>query len=148
MKENELLREKKPQATKRASGRTAKKAMELAPQKLKLLITIVNRNKAEFYLDLLHAFEINLQYSVAAEGTAGSEVLHLMGLEESEKAAIFSLVREDLAPAAMAVLEEKFATIKNGKGIAFTVPLTGVIGVSIYRFLCNNRKAMKEEVSQ
>ncbi len=110
-----------------------------APQKLKLLITVVNRNKAELYMDLLQSFDINMQLSAVAEGTATSEILHLMGLEESEKRVILSLVRADKAPAALAMLEEKFTTIKNGKGIAMTLPLTGVIGVSIYQFLCNNR---------
>jgi hypothetical protein len=34
-------------------------------------------------------------------------------------------------------MEKKFKTIKNGKGIAYTVPMTGTIGVAIYRFLSN-----------
>jgi len=38
-----------------------------------------------------------------------------------------------------------FKTMKNGKGIAFTVPMTSVIGVSIYGFLSNNRMTVKEE---
>ena len=39
----------------------------------------------------------------------------------------------------MNTLEDKFATIKNGKGVAFAVPLSSVIGVNLYRFLSNNR---------
>ena len=37
-------------------------------------------------------------------------------------------------------LEEKFATIKNGKGISFAVPLSSVIGVNLFQFLSNNRQ--------
>jgi hypothetical protein len=110
-----------------------------APKRLKLLVTVVDRTKAEFYMDLLQDFEINMQVSASASGTATSDILHLMGIEESEKRVILSLVREDRAAAALAMLDEKFKTIKKGKGIAMTVPLTGVIGVSIYRFLSNNR---------
>ena len=40
----------------------------------------------------------------------------------------------------MKVLEQKFETIKNGKGIAFTVPLSSVIGVNNYQFLSNYRQ--------
>ena len=36
-------------------------------------------------------------------------------------------------------VESQF-NLRGGKGIAFTVPLTGVIGVAIYRFLSNNRR--------
>ena len=55
----------------------------------------------------------------------------------SKKAVIFSVIREDQAGAALRFLEEKFQTIKNGKGIAYTVPMTGTIGVAIYQFLSN-----------
>ena len=111
-----------------------------APQKLKLLITVVNREKVEFFADLLQSFEVNMQFVTSASGTASSEILSLMGLEESEKSVIFSIIREDKAPAALATLEQKFATIRRGKGIAYTVPLSGMIGASLYQFFCNNRK--------
>ena len=108
------------------------------PPKLKLLVTVVNREKAELYAALLQGFEVNLQLTMAAHGTANTEMLRMLGLTESDKAVIFSVVREDRAAAALRFLEEKFATIKNGKGIADTVPMTGTIGVSIYQFLSNN----------
>ena len=34
-------------------------------------------------------------------------------------------------------LDEKFKTVKGGKGIAYTVPMTSTIGVAIYQFLAN-----------
>ena len=116
-----------------------------APHKLKLLITVVNREKVEFYTDLLQSFEVNMQFSASARGTAGSDILHMMGLEESEKSVIFSVIREDKAPEALRTLKQKFETIKRGKGIAYTVPLSGMIGVSWYQFLCNERRNVKEE---
>jgi hypothetical protein len=41
-------------------------------------------------------------------------------------------------------LEDKFATIKNGKGIAYAVPLSSVIGVNMYQFMSNNRQGRGE----
>ena len=109
-------------------------------KKLKLLITVVNRKKTEFYLDYLTGFEVNFQTAMAAQGTASSDMMYLLGLVDSDKSVIFSILREDRAEEAMQGLEEKFHTLRGGKGIAFTVPLTGVIGVAIYRFLSNNRR--------
>ena len=106
-------------------------------KKLKLLITVVNRNKTEFFIDLLSDMEINFQTSLPAQGTAGSETLRLLGLTESDKSVLFSIVREDKADEALKQLDEKFHKIRGGKGIAFTIPLSGVIGVAIYRFLGN-----------
>lgn len=108
-------------------------------RKLKLLVTVVNRNKTEFYTDFLSAYEINFQTAVLGQGTAKSETLYMLGLEDSDKGVIFSVLREDKAQEALHALEEKFQTLKNGKGIAFTIPMTSVIGASIYRFLSNHR---------
>ncbi len=115
------------------------KSTEVNFRKLKLLITVVNRNKAEFYMDFLHDYEVNFQTSVMAQGTAKSDTLYMLGLEDSDKSVIFSILREDRAAEALHALGDKFHTLKNGKGIAFTIPLTSVIGVAIYRFLSNHK---------
>lgn len=130
---------------KRRSVTKAPEGHKQAPQKLKLLVTVVPRAKTEFFMDLIQSFEANMQFSAAARGTATSEIMHMMGLEDSEKRVIFSIVREDQAPLVLAALQEKFNTIKNAKGIAMTVPLSSVIGASIYQFLADNRRAVKEE---
>ena len=114
-----------------------------APIKLKLLITIVNRNKADYYVDLLQDFEINMQMITYGSGTANSEMLTYLGLPDTQKAVIFSIVKEDKIPKIKETLEDKFKKIKNGKGIAYTVSLSSVIGVAIYQFMCNNK--MKKE---
>ena len=110
-----------------------------APRKLVLLITVVNRNKAEFYADFLQSFEVNMQLITNAEGTASKETLHYLGLVETDKSVIFSVIREDRAVEALNALDHKFKTIKNGKGIAFTTPMTGTVGVAIYQFLSNTQ---------
>lgn len=109
----------------------------IAPRKLKLLVTVVNREKAEFFTDLLQSFEVNFQTAMNARGTASKETLRLLGIGETDKTVIFSVIREDLCDKALATLEQKFKTIRNGKGIAYTIPMTGTIGVAIYRFLSN-----------
>ena len=109
----------------------------VAPKKLMLLFTIVNRNKAEFYVDVLQKFEINMQLVIAANGTANTNVQSLLGLTDLSKSLIISVVRRDAAKAALAELDEKFKTVKGGKGIAYTVPMTSTIGVAIYQFLSN-----------
>ena len=118
---------------------------ETAIKKLKLLFTVVDRPKQEFYLDVLSQFEVNLQTVVAGKGTANSDLVDMLGLN-IHKATILSVVREDKVDEIMKCLEEKFATIKNGKGIAFAVPLSSVIGVNIYQFLSNNKLGKEEGI--
>lgn len=107
-------------------------------KKLKLLFTIVDRPKAEFYLDVLSQFEVNCQLVAPGKGTATSEWIDMLGLN-IHKAVIISFVREDRVDEILKCLETKFETIKNGKGIAFAVPLSSIIGVNNYQFLSNNR---------
>ena len=111
---------------------------ESAIKKLKLLFTIVDRPKAEFYLDVISQFEVNSQLVVGGLGTANSDLIELLGLN-IHKAVILSFVREDQVTPIMDCLEEKFATIKKGKGVSFAVPLSSVIGVNMYQYLSNNR---------
>ena len=121
-----------------------KKSAPVGPKKLKLLTTIINRNKAEFFVDLLQGYEVNFQLRILANGTAKSEMLHLLGLENEEKCVIFSVIREDKAEEILHVLQDKFASVRGGKGIAFTSPLSSVIGVTAYGFLSNNKTVVKE----
>lgn len=111
---------------------------ESAIKKLKLLFTVVDRPKGEFYLDVISQFDVNCQMVVGGLGTATSELVELLGLEP-HKAVILSVVREDMVDEILNTLEDKFATIRNGKGIAFAVPLSSVIGVNLYQFLSDNR---------
>ena len=116
-----------------------KKSNKSNVAKLKALITIVNKSKATYYLDLLEEYEINMQMVVSGRGTANSEMLSLLGLVESDKAVIISVVKEDKVKDVLETLTEKFNKVKNGKGIAYTIPMQSVIGVSIYQFLSNNK---------
>ena len=111
---------------------------ETAIKKLKLLFTVVDRNKGEFYLDVISQFHVNCQLVLPGMGTAASEIVELLGLN-IHKAVVVSVVREDLVDDIMTTLETKFETIRNGKGVAFAVPLSSVIGVNMYQFLSDNR---------
>ena len=111
---------------------------ESAIKKLKLLFTVVDRPKGEFYLDVISQFDVNCQLILPGMGTAASELLDMLGLEP-HKAVILSVLREDMVDTAMDTLEEKFRTIRGGKGISFAVPLSSVIGVNLYQFLSDNR---------
>ncbi|MDE6557658.1 MAG: hypothetical protein K2K39_00975 [Clostridia bacterium] len=113
--------------------------------KLELMVTVVSRNKTEFYVDLIQSFEVNMQTIALANGTANAGTLRYLGLTDTEKSVIFSVIQESKLPDAMQALEEKFKTVKGGNGIAFTIPFTSVIGTLIFGFLSNNKTVVKEE---
>ena len=129
---------KKITGKKEVKVETPKKEVS-SVQKVKMLITVIDRSKTLFYLDLLEQFEVNVQMVLYGKGTANSEMLNLLGLAESEKSVILSYIKEDRVKDALETLNEKFNKVKNGKGIAYTIPLDSIIGVSMYQLLVNDR---------
>lgn len=129
---------KKNQQIKDAPQRDATPAMR-SPHKLKILFTVVNRPKTEFFVDLIQTYEANIQLVLSATGTANEELLNVLGLTANEKSVIISIIRDDREKELLNALDERFKTIKNGKGIAYTVPMSSTIGVAIYQFLSNTK---------
>lgn len=123
----------------------SKKNITSSIKKIKMLVTVVDRSKALYYTDLLEQFEVNMQTVIYGKGTAGSEMISLLGLAEPDKAIIISFVREDKINDIKDTLNEKFKKIKNGKGISFVISMKSIIGVSIYQFLSNNTTFIKED---
>ena len=140
------MAEEKSKKKKSSQQKTAQKTTQkVTSNRLELLITIVDRQKAEFFADLIQSFDVNMQMLVRAEGTANAEMLSLLGLQESQKTVIFSIIKEEKVSDALASIERKFKTIRNGKGIAYTIPMSSLIGVAVYGFLSNNERAAKED---
>ena len=133
-KQEKTVNNKTPKKTNKNSG----------VKKLKVLITVVNRSKSMFYLDLIEQYEVNMQMVLFGQGTANSEMLNLLGLAETDKAVIISVVKEEKVKDILETLAEKFEKVKNGKGIAYTIPMKSIIGVSVYQFLSNNSTNIKE----
>ena len=130
-------------AAKSATRKAAvPKVKDPAVKRLSLLVTVVERSRANYYLDLLEGFEVNLQTVIYGEGTAGSR-LEYVGLSERDKAVILSVIREEKVKSACEMLEERFARVKNGRGIAFAVPFKSVMGVHSYCFLSNTKSEKK-----
>lgn len=107
--------------------------------KCKLLVTVVDHRKEDFFIDYIQENGANLQLTMRGEGTAKTEMLRMLGLTDSEKTVLLSVIREDLSRALCDGLAEKFKTVKNGQGIAFTIPLSSVVGALVYRFLSDQK---------
>ena len=124
---------------RKSVNETSKKKQVSNVHKLKMLVTIVDRTKTLFYTDLLEQFEVNVQMILYGNGTANSHMIDLLRIVEADKAIIFSYIREDKVKDVIDTLSEKFKKVKNGKGIAFTIALDSIIGVSIYQLLSNDK---------
>ena len=104
-------------------------------KKMSLLFVIIKKGKVDYFLDLIEDFGVNLQISMIGNGTTKSAIF---SDEIGSKSIILSIVSEDNIKKIMAELSRKFEDIKDGKGVAWTVPLSSVMGVTFFNFLSNN----------
>lgn len=102
MSENTPLENTKRRPVKGAVKKAVKTAVQKAKQapntvtsnRLELLVTVVGRSKAEYYEDLILSFDVNMQVTALASGTANEKMLSLLGLSDNEKSVIFSVIQQ------------------------------------------------------
>ena len=104
-------------------------------KKLSLIFLVVKKNKADYYLDLIEEHGANMQVGIIGNGTTKSAIF---SDDIGTKAMILSVVVEDKVETIMKILEEKFTSLKDGKGVAWAVPLSSVMGVTFFNFLSSN----------
>ncbi len=112
--------------------------------RLEMLFAVVHNDKVAYYSSLIQSHKANLQLSVAAKGTTHL-VLDYLGLTERPKTMIMSMVRADQAASLIEALDEQFKKGKNYKGLAFTLPLSSIIGTRAYGFLSDDQRTVKQE---
>lgn len=108
---------------------------------LKMFISIVPTGQGAAITKLLEKAGVNYNVSTIAEGTGYKYVPGLINNEK--KVVIFSFCSEDKTEMVCKILKQRFSVSKASNGIAFSIKLTSVMGVSIYKFLADNRKIGK-----
>ena len=124
----------------------ADQVKNVSPMKLTLLVTIIPRDKETFYIDYLQTLGANLQLSAQGHGTATKEALEYIGLDNNDKCVLFSIIKEERVERIVSGLEDKFAALRNGKGIAAAIPLSSVIGKLSFGFLSSDSRVVKGEL--
>lgn len=93
---------------------------------IKLLVTIVDRGRSERLIDILREEQVLFHFICLAEGTAGSDIMDLLGLGSSEKAFFVCLKPRVQMQGLIAKVCERMQLSKPGRGIAFTLSPSGL----------------------
>ncbi|NCA96559.1 MAG: hypothetical protein EOM74_06210 [Methanomicrobia archaeon] len=110
---------------------------------LKILVTIVHHGSADVYLNYLYKNEVAIQLVLNGEGAHERELANILGLEDVRKDVIISIVQAEKLPPILDYLRTRFSINQSESGIAFTIPLQSLIGVSLYKFLSNSADLVK-----
>ena len=112
-----------------------------------LMTTIVDRKMAKKYSELYKENEQHVMFVTLGSGTAANEILDYLGLENTEKAVIFSMQEESAWQKIKRQLQQKLKIDAPGGGIAFTIPLSSIGGKKTLQFLLEGQDYQKEEES-
>ena len=110
---------------------------------MKLYLTIVTFGQADSIIKIFESVGANCNFITSGQGTGRTFMPALVTLAESKKQVVWSFVREEKSEEVRRLLTERFNTSKAARGVSFSVKLTSVAGVSVYKFLSNTRKVRK-----
>lgn len=95
-------------------------------QNLYWFITISKRADAETVIELYQQHDVPRVYSCLAYGTAKSQLLDLLGLEQCDKAVHQTVITHNKLHELISALERKLHIDMPGQGIALAVPLASI----------------------
>ena len=95
---------------------------------LRILVIIVSADKMKAITELLNEFNCHVQSQFHASGTATSEILNIFGLGATEKLVATCVLPNSFVASVLRGLLEEFSFRLPGKGVAFTIPVSGISG--------------------
>lgn len=93
--------------------------------RLQLLVVIVDRTKKKKVTEVIQEKHVHLHFVCLAEGTASSEIMDVLGLGSTDKAVTLCIAPKSMMPKLLDALDRGLGLRGAGKGIAFTIPLSG-----------------------
>lgn len=106
----------------------AKKA-PVFEKRAKLLVCILGKEDELKLPEICNECCISLHFSSIAFGTARSNYLSYLGLNEIEKRITYSIIPNYCETRVLRAINKKLRLYLMGKGIAFTVPLSGISNI-------------------
>ncbi|MDQ0362909.1 hypothetical protein [Breznakia pachnodae] len=120
--------------------------------RLKLVVTIVDRNKGCNAIKLFKSLGVHWHFTVSGEGTANSEMMELLGLGSSDKSIALCIIPQFRVEEFLETINRELHLDVKGNGVGFTIPISGVNHPIIHKIekeiSMESIKTMKQELEQ
>lgn len=116
-------------------------------RQLSLMLTIIQRERSEQFLEFYEKKGLKVQLALFAQGTARGEMLDLLGLRSASRTVLLSFVTAEMWRALCRGLWLEQGIGLPGSGIAFLVPVSSLAGRQCLAFLTQNQRVGLEEES-
>ncbi len=123
---------------------------QLSPQEkmIKMIVTIVDRGKGQRVVDICLKHNIHVHFICLGMGTANSEILDYLGLGETDKDVVISMAPQFKIPKMFEAINTEMQLKRPGKGIIFTMPLSGISGPFARVLTEEERDRFEKEVNK
>jgi nitrogen regulatory protein PII len=112
---------------------------------MKAMILIADHSCGYTVQDILVEENIACRFLMHAHGSVDSAILDYLGLGENKKVMAFSFVPDNKVMHLYEVFNNKLSLTEAGKGIAFTIPVSGASGTA---FSLGGTSPEKEEITK
>lgn len=116
---------------------------EFEVKKLKVACVIVNRHQGDYFINQFDEINVGASFLTYGTGTATKEIYDILGVGETKKDIVLSLVKEDDVPKIKEIINKRFAVSKSAKGVAFFMDIDSIAGVLVYKYLTNTRENVR-----
>lgn len=106
---------------------------------IRLMTIITKREYESAYVEFLKKDGLTAIFGTPCQGTAGMNVLNLLGLEQTEKALMVAMAERRLAEKLMSRMVSQLGIDMPGNGIALTIPVSSIGGASCMKYLMENQ---------
>ena len=101
------------------------------------MMMIVQRNDSEKYIDICKDSGMSLLFGVPCHGTAKRKTLDFLGIEQTEKMALFTVASTEMVQKLISRFTEELQMNLPNHGVAAAVPVSSIGGNSMLRnFTC------------
>lgn len=106
---------------------------------IRLMTIITKREYESAYVEFLKKDGLTAIFGTPCQGTAGMNVLNLLGMEQTEKALMVAMAERRLAEKLMSRMVSQLGIDMPGNGIALTIPVSSIGGASCMKYLMENQ---------
>ncbi|MDR0886396.1 MAG: hypothetical protein LBN22_08600 [Clostridiales Family XIII bacterium] len=104
-------------------------------ERVKLLITIVERGKGDEVIEELRDIDVSYNMACMGSGTTQEGLVEILGFADEEVDVILSVVRDSMIDEVISMIEYVFDLDEPGTGLAFAVPVEGVSGPVALKYI-------------
>ncbi len=112
---------------------------------MKAMVLIADYSCMQIVQNILTQENIPCRFLIHGHGSADSQMLDYLGLGDNKKITAFCFIADDKVLHVYDLFNKKLSLTEAGKGIAFTVPLTGASGAA---FALNGTKPETEGITE